>query len=660
MQQQQHKSQTTADWIALIAERAGVSAAEAEAVLGRHAIEAQPTLPRQRSLCIRSIVLEGVKHGTTSAGGPFRFEWPDLGPGLWALMSDMNSRGKSSILNIIQCALRGDYPARLKSDIWKWLSRIDVCFEIDAVRFRSLVEKPSGEEHQEVVVARLSRHQAGSWIDLYEGPPCPALEAQTAAVFMEELGFAKFHAFSAKTERGHSHGWPAMASALFISDPGRAIFGDILSDALPLRLLQLFTGLPWISTYTAVLTAIKDVETASRHRSAGAERASERLRMRLSSVEQDLVAARSKLAACPDRDALRRDLAEHDAMLVNLQTDLRNARARLEDLRMQTANATAACVEAKRTLQQVGDEQAAGYVFRRLRPVCCPACEAGIEPGRYQATEAGRCALCGNPELAEADEEAARIETLKHDVADAEATVKRFSAEVDAAEKHVRSVENRRDVTEAAIEVVKRQLAPTQAAALEIEIVGLHARAAELREVLAEQQPESASVDSPDIAVLKAAEYVTKRMFEDRQRDILKDVSMAITRLAQRFGVENVAEMEMKPHGVLSIRQGGSETSFTKLSPGERLRVRVAAALAVVEVARARGYGRHPGLLVLDSPGAHEMTESDFAALLTSVHETVSEAEGIQVIMGAVARPELVRVVPREQRIHVQGDAYLF
>lgn len=652
-------ARTTTGWIAAIAQHAGVGVDVVQAVLDKHGIEAQSALPRARTLCIHSVSLEGVKEGT-STDGPFQFSWSGLRPGLWAAMSDRNSRGKSSILNIFRSAIRGDFPGRIKSDVWNWLSRIEVCFGIDAVNFRVLVEKPAREASVHTARARLSRYQDHAWVDLYDGPVGNGLEAQTAAVFMEELGFAKFHAFNAKTEMGHSHGWPAMSSALFISDPGRAIFGDLTTDAMPLRLLQLFMGLPWVSTFTAVQTAAKQLEAESRQRSTGHEQASERLRTRLSSVEHELSAARSRLARQPNRDALRRDLASQDLLLAKLQTEARDARARLDYLKAQLATATNAWVEAKRTLQQVKDEQAAGYLFRRLRPVCCPACAVGIDSQRYEAANAGACALCGNAEPAETDEDSDRFTILTGDVADAEATVLRLTAEVTAAEHQVRDVEARRQATSTAIEVVKRQLAENDGATLELDVAGLEARVAELRDLLTEKPAAASGRESMDLSILKAAEDITKRMFNDLQREILRDVSAAMTRLSQAFGVENVAEMELNTGGALRIRQGGSDTNFTKLAPGERLRVRVAAALAVVEVARIRGYGRHPGLLVLDSPGAQEMTENDFAALLASVQDTVNQTKGIQIIVGAVARPELAKVVALGQRVHAQGDSFLF
>ncbi len=110
----------------------------------------------------------------------------------------------------------------------------------------------------------------------------------------------------------------------------------------------------------------------------------------------------------------------------------------------------------------------------------------------------------------------------------------------------------------------------------------------------------------------------------------------------------------------MRIVQGKAPTSFGRLSAGENLRVRIAAALAVIEVARQRMYGRHPGLLVLDSPGAQEMAPADFAALLSRVHEAIQSVGDIQIIVGCPCGPDAPRRCPMRSRDPRSGRAIPF
>ena len=209
---------TPAEWVRAVAGRAGLTVPDVQAILDRHGIEPRPTLPRARTLKMRSVAFSGTKDGT-AADGPFAFERMDLGPGLWAMMSDRNSRGKSSVLNVVRAAVRGDFPGPLKPDVWRWIGALEVAFDIDAVGFRTLVEKEPGEERAERARVCLARRQGDDWIDLYDGPAGPGLETQVEALFMEELGFARFHAFNAPSGTGHTHGWAAISAGLFVTGP---------------------------------------------------------------------------------------------------------------------------------------------------------------------------------------------------------------------------------------------------------------------------------------------------------------------------------------------------------------------------------------------------------------------------------------------------------
>lgn len=83
-------------------------------------------------------------------------------------------------------------------------------------------------------------------------------------------------------------------------------------------------------------------------------------------------------------------------------------------------------------------------------------------------------------------------------------------------------------------------------------------------------------------------------------------------------------------------------------------------ALAAVQVAKRRGHGRHPGLLIIDSPGAEEVVSADLEQMLDSVAAAAEEIGGIQIIIGTIARRAVEDVVPDTHRLQARGDGYLF
>ncbi|MBJ6126915.1 hypothetical protein [Microvirga splendida] len=651
---------TAAQWLDAIAAKASVPVATVQSVLDRHGIEPQATLPRRRRVTVRSVTLKGEKMGTDQ-DGPFDRTWK-FGTGLWAVLSDRNSRGKSSLLNVIQSSIRGEFPGRIKPDVWRWLSHVEAEFDVDAVAYRIIVEKPSGDDALETVRGTFSRRSGGDdWLDLYQGPAGQHLALAVEDALMTELAFTKFHAFN-ESGQSTTHSWPAISSALFVSGPGNAIFGEIRVDAMPLRLLQLFMGLPWISTYSAASTALKRVQANQRERRGKPDKATPRLRERLDAVERALNGARRRYRPAVDRARLRLDLVTRDAELVTLRNAVDEVRGQAGALEQQLTGARTILADTRRALQQLRDDRAAGVVFRQLKPVCCPSCETGIDSTKYQAAEAAEvCAVCGTRHTEADPEEAIRLVDLEADVEDAAASVARLETEVATTTRAMRAAEAKLADALKAIHGIEAEMASEGEAELELEIRGLEAQAEQLHGLIAETEGQTASDAAPDDEkILIATVAVTKSLYDGLAREILSEASQEITRLSRLFGVENVESMEWGTGGALSIVQGGTPTSFTKLNLGERLRVRIAAALAIIAVSRKRQFGRHPGLLVLDSPAAQEMTGVDFAALLASVQQAIDQTDDIQIIVGAVARPELRDVVLGGHQYHAEGDSFLF
>ncbi|WP_411902754.1 hypothetical protein [Methylorubrum thiocyanatum] len=649
------------DWVGAIAEKAKVSPEEVQAVLDRHGILPQAALPRRRQLRVAWIALAGRKQGTDD-DRDISFRWPEgdgeMGPGLWAFLSDRNSRGKSSLLNIVQAALRGEFPGIVKPDVWGWLSLVEVAFRVDATLYLVRVEKEAGDVDPHVARGTLSRGEGDARIDLYEGPADEPFEKAVADNMMEEFGFGAFHAFNV-AYGPRTHGWNAIATSFFVHGPGKAVFGNVTRDGVPLRLLQMFMGLPWITTLTAASTAFKKV-SAEGAKVPSAEPAGGRLAERLKVTEQELRDLRARSGTPVDRPRLRMALVTRDRETAPLRMAVTAAQERVDTIDRQAAAAQESVAELKRTLQQMRDERAAGMVFRRLRPVCCPSCDNGIDAKRYDTAEGvGTCALCGERHVEE-EEDGLRIDDLQADVREAEQVVTRLNAELAAARKRLREAEAARDANQVRIGEIAAELASAEDPDAEFRVRALEAQAEQLREIIAEVAAPAKTVAADDASVLRQVEKVTRELFDDLQRDVLKEVSDEVAALSRRFGVPHVESMSWSGNNVLAIRQGGADLTFSDLSPGENLRVRIAAALAVVAVARRRRFGRYPGMLVLDSPRSQEMTDDDFAALMASVQEVINETGDAQVIVGAATKPTLLGVVPGRQTLHAEGSRFLF
>ncbi|QJW56457.1 hypothetical protein HL670_03353 [Serratia plymuthica] len=117
-----------------------------------------------------------------------------------------------------------------------------------------------------------------------------------------------------------------------------------------------------------------------------------------------------------------------------------------------------------------------------------------------------------------------------------------------------------------------------------------------------------------DVALQEA-----KKVFDEGKVDLMGKLNQEILRLANEFGALGLESIELGSDAKMAVRKGNQISAFSKLTPGERLRLRIATAIALLRVGQNLGVGRHPGLLIIDSPCSEETSENDLAKLLTEL-----------------------------------------
>jgi hypothetical protein len=68
----------------------------------------------------------------------------------------------------------------------------------------------------------------------------------------------------------------------------------------------------------------------------------------------------------------------------------------------------------------------------------------------------------------------------------------------------------------------------------------------------------------------------------------------------------------------------------------------LATAISLLRVGHERGLGRHPGLLIIDSPGNEEVSDIDLSALLGELQLIARETPGLQIIVASANAPKIV------------------
>src|SRR5690606_40335545 len=124
-------AQPKEEWLRAIATRAKTDVSEVEKVLSAHRIQPSPVLAQPRRLVLRELEFSGEKDGVADAG-PFAFSWLDLDHGLWAMLSEQNLRGKSTIIEIVRWMIRGRPSSNLQDDVRRWTHAVRLVFFLDS------------------------------------------------------------------------------------------------------------------------------------------------------------------------------------------------------------------------------------------------------------------------------------------------------------------------------------------------------------------------------------------------------------------------------------------------------------------------------------------------------------------------------------------------
>jgi hypothetical protein len=194
----------------------------------------------------------------------------------------------------------------------------------------------------------------------------------------------------------------------------------------------------------------------------------------------------------------------------------------------------------RKELQAHLDSMAAGAIFRMLDPTYCPPCDT---------------------EISEAKKKLENSNSLQ--------------AQIGVATAKLGSYHRQQD--------------------LDREIAVLEGRLAEAKRDVsqggADHQPD-------EMKALGAIVTETDNRVRAVRDDLLKDVSTRIVHYAQRFGMHTLTGASLKANAVLSLVKGGTNTFYSKVTEGEKLRLKVATVLAMLEIGEQRC--RPPSWLVDD------------------------------------------------------------
>jgi hypothetical protein len=632
-------------------------AEDVTAFLERHGLRPQSLIPRPVDITIRSLRFSGVK---ALPEGPqdFEFTWDGLGPGLWLIGSDENSRGKTSLLGVMRWLLRGSPPSQIPPGVLKWIHRAGMEFDVGGVPHRVSVDLRGG------FAAELAEQRDG-------GPPTPLLAAGSAAEFehgmsdfmMSRLGLDPIVGMRDGEVVVH-HRWAALFSAFHIGTDYAALLGDTVHDALVNRMLNMFCGFRHAPAVARIQNVVASFGAEREREDQAARAVAEHARSKLERLQSELAALPATAPDTPSSAELLsavRSTSDDLAAAYTRVTDLRRLRGEAQEV---AASARAEMNADKSALLDFKEARAAERVFRRLTPTCCPRCDQALgEERKERETSARACMVCGGDaptedsagaeEALAALEENVRLSEAAH--AEARAERDRVHGEVLRAEEEVRTLEAL---------LRSRRERHAEGSRLDAEAP----RRALLQAMVAEAERDVGSAvarqEAPDAALARACERVFRERLKDEQDEVLREVERETFSLLRAFGVANLVGVKLNGvphlHLVKDLVRDEPPVPFGKSSIGDQLRAKIAIVVALMKVAHRRGVGRHPGILFIDTPGAQEMTTADLEQMAQGLAALRDELPTLQIFVATTRVEEFEAAVPADFRLVASGGAMVW
>ncbi len=638
-------------WLETVAEKAGMRPVEAELALRKRGIVPDRPLRPARTLTIRRIAFKGEKRGT--AQGSIDFDWSELTAGVWAVTSQRNLRGKSTVLEVLLWALRGR-PKGLQDDVRRWLSWVCVEFDVDDQRY--VVEFTVNERVPRGTLAR--RRVSGETDELDSFISDEGFEAAMSRFMMNTLDLDPITAMQGKEDERQvvEHGWAALSGGLYFGGDHKQLLGDVQMAGLPARMLQMYIGIPWATTVMQTGTVKRELEQEAEKASKVATAAARDEETARARIDGELQAAKKILdsfAQVTGTAAELERLAGEVARLSPIALDLAQRLARAETEANELERLAAS---DERGVRDLRENIVATQFFNGLQPVCCPRCETRVSSERLKRESAElSCSLCA---------EEIPIDEMEGASDGLEAIEQRFAAAKAAADRaraNAKTLKDKSKVSSDELEKARQEFSKAANSAKFEERRKAELDVARLEGALKERQmPATPVIVSPDGALISAAHVEAEKAYNAGRGDILERLNTEILALGKRLGVQMLEEVKLNTNASLLLTKGGVPTSFSKVTAGERLRLRIATAVALLRVGQERGLGRHPGLLIVDSPAAEEVSSDDLTAVLSELQAISRETTGLQIIIGSANASAIVDQLGEQWCRAATGDDYLW
>lgn len=609
---------------------------------------------------------------------PFDFTWEPL-DGVNGVGSGSNLRGKSSIVELLLWSLSGRC-AVFSVAVRRWIEHVEVDWVVGAETLRVAFDADNGEVSNGSVTVIEEGGSEGPVIATFRD--AEAFEDAMNSVMMSRLRLESFTVSQAG--KPVTHRWASYVNALWVRPKDlKSIIGK--EATLSVRLMQMFIGTDWVPVLATASTIAGSLDAEQKVAAQRRKTATDAMEGSRAEAQKIARAVEAKIAGLPQGTPDPAKLALANARIGDLMRQMHTLETQL--LRQSVAaDTTRQQLKAAKARHHTEYEHALlTKFFHQMEPTVCPRCTAGVTDERRAAEpDEHKCSVC----TSDLNVEALKVDVIvANSVDDAVATalveataaVTEEAGEEPAPKTEVEALAEAGERVEAVMAALREQINKLQVThddlVAETTLDAALAQAVEDRRLLdielaraegavqalaAPIAPVDASpVDPVQLAVAEAAEKVLSSWVKGHQDPLLTKISAEIERLVVNFGADSLSNIKLDGAANMSLRQNGDPSTYGQVTPGEQLRLKIAAVIALIKHGYGEGIGRHPGFLLLDSPAAEEMPDGDLATMVAALLEVAKEAP-MQIIVATRSTGPLVELLPEEYRLIAEGDNFVW
>jgi hypothetical protein len=629
-------------------------------------------------LVIHSITIIGEKRGTDAGSPGFKYH-RTLGSGLWAWVGG-NGTGKSTIMNCIVWALTGS-DAGVPKRVRPWIHDVLVQLTVGDEPFTSHVSREGEGISGGIYRGFLTLDQ----IVLGTAEPFTLYESRDEmrecvdAFFMQHLGITtlRWTAHSAKKDdpdlHAHSTTWRTYAHAIHIQDDS---YDDLIIDPTKgfgrqdRKILEMMLGVEQSRAAAEIQVQADFAKQAYGRARARASGQQSSIGDQIAALEQERLEVQQTIGtmengqAPVESDTVFAEKRERRAMLLSEQNRLVEEIASLEAQADTIEQKILQAEREKVALQEQGEVE---YLINSLVVVRCPHCETAVDDKDRLAMERQNhtCHVCAQPVqrarthgdlkvlLRERDKEVASLRTalrrVRHDLTDRK---QRLSTSHDVSAQIGRELEaNVRQARDGFSETYTRLL---------VRKGQIDGQLEQLRKGLSQIDAAQTEVETAarwNLILQTAAEIADETVFAINE-DVFARLGALVVKLATQFGIPDLEQVVIDEKRYVRLLQGGVPMNHNDLARSERVKFKVAFHLALMLLRIQEKMGKHPGFLIIDTPGTAEVDEADFVAMtrdLVRIHQEYGSQ--LQILL-ATARPQALQHLPPEITATPTGAAY--